>query len=205
MPDHGGAEQHLRADAPKGKFQGLSFLDTLACVGSGMLAQGGGGDHDDFWEEQEDNAGGGGGASTSYADDGERAAAADAGEYSNPWANLQQRQWVQCDACDKWRGVPQALFEQLQEDEGRRWECKDMAEWRVGACCDEASDWMQAGEAQGYVPVVPPGFQREVIMADWVFQVRLGCVRERVCACVCACASPRCCQKRMGLPHIPSP
>jgi hypothetical protein len=183
MRGHGDAEQHLRAEAkgskavplmlpPKkaDKFQGLGFLDTLASVGSGMLAQGGGGGGDDeeYWEEEEEDAGGG--ASTSYADD---KIAADAREYNNPWANLQQRQWVQCDACDKWRGVPQALFEQLQEDEGRRWECKDMQEWRVGASCEEASDWMQAGESQGYVPVVPPGFQREVVMADWVFQVRL--------------------------------
>jgi|AntAceMinimDraft_1070359.scaffolds.fasta_scaffold03405_5 hypothetical protein len=43
--------------------------------------------------------------------------------------------WVQCESCNKWRRVPQAMAEVAsRQDEGRQWTCRASAHPRINTC-----------------------------------------------------------------------
>ena len=57
----------------------------------------------------------------------------------------------------------------MEASDSRDWQCGDGVEWRDDATCDVPSDWMQEGVSDLYVPKVPPGFMREVVLRRWTY------------------------------------
>jgi hypothetical protein len=58
---------------------------------------------------------------------------------------------------------------QVEASDSFQWQCGDGVEWRDDANCDVPSDWMQEGVSDLYVPKVPPGFMREVVLRRWTY------------------------------------